>query len=96
MVMAVGMIAALVLGFVAGRVWQIRQRLIQAEDPGDRRHKSDKGVETGGSEELGLLDQDLMETLGRDIRNLVISTAAGRRHPTISVRGLRSMPYSPN
>jgi len=97
MVMAVGMIAALALSFVAGRVWQIRQQLIQTEDLGDRRHKSDMSVETGGSGELDLLDHDLMETLDRDIRNFVISTvSARRRHRTIAVRGLRSMPYNPN
>jgi hypothetical protein len=97
MVMVVGMIAALALGFVAGRVWQIRQQLIQTEDLGDRRRKSDMSVETGGSEDLDLLDHEPMKTLDRDIRNLVISTVpARRRHSTIAVRGLRSMPYSPN
>jgi hypothetical protein len=95
--MIVGMIAALVLGFAAGWVWQIRQQRIQAEELGDRRHKSDMSVETGGSGELDLLDHNLMETLDRDIRNLAISTvSARRRRPTIADRGLRSMPYSPN
>jgi hypothetical protein len=79
MVMVVGMIAALVLGFVTGRVWQIRQQLIKAEDLGDRRRKSDKSVQIEGSGELDLIDPDLMETLDRDIRNLVISTVSARR-----------------
>ena len=97
MVMLAGMIAALVLGFVAGRVWQIRQQFIQAEALGDRWHKSDMSVETGGSEEIDLVDHDLMETLDRDIRSLVISTVSARRgRPSIAVRGLRSMPYRPN
>ena len=48
MVMVVAMIAALLLGFVAGRVWEIRQHIIRV---GNRRREADSGVVTEGPEE---------------------------------------------
>lgn len=95
MVMVAGMIFALLLGFVAGRVWEIRQQIIRAEDLSNRRCKAGTSVEAERAGELDLHDRHLMETLDREIRELVMTAALVRRHPTIAVHGLRPMPYCP-
>lgn len=94
MATVVGIIAALLLGFLGGRVYEIRQQMICDKDLGNHRRSAETRVEIEGPGELDWRDRDLVETLDRDIRKLVTSVVSAQRHPTIEVRGLRPMPYS--
>jgi hypothetical protein len=95
MVTLLEVIAALLLGFLAGRVWEIRQQIIRDEHLNHAELKAEPSADTEGSKELELNDSYLMESLDHNIRALVMAAVSAQRHPTITVRGLRPMPYRP-
>jgi hypothetical protein len=95
MVTVVEMIAALLLGLVVGRLWEIRKQIIRAEDIGNHRRKADSRPVAQGAERQQLDDRSLIETLDREIRDLVMAAVSNHeRRRNIAVRGLRPMPYA--
>jgi hypothetical protein len=57
MVMLVGMLTTLLLGFVLGRIWQIRQQLVLTEHQRTRQHSVERRVANQGAERSQTIDR---------------------------------------
>jgi hypothetical protein len=85
------LIAVLLLGFVLGRIWEIRHQIVLAEAPGTRQRPIEAGV-------AGVLAQALSDDRGvlaalQQISNVVTATApAQEQPPKITIRRLGSTP----
>lgn len=82
MLMLVELMATLLLGFVIGRVWEIRQQILRANPVGNRPRRVDGGIAAQGSEQLQVDDRRLLATLDRQMKDLITS-AVGQRPNTV-------------
>lgn len=80
MLFAVELAAALILGFVFGRVWQIRQHMMSAEHAGDRPRRIESGIATQIPQQPPKDENELVAAFDREMKELVAAVAAKGRH----------------
>lgn len=80
MLFAVELIAALLLGFVFGRIWQIRQQMMSAENADERPPRIGNGVAVQVSQQPAKDENELVAAFDREMKELVAAVAAKGRH----------------
>jgi hypothetical protein len=87
------LIATLLLGFVLGRIWEIRHQIVLAEHRGTRQRPAGGSVMTQVPEQAQSDDRRLTAAL-EQIRDVVTTiTSAQEQSPQITIRRLGSTPY---
>jgi len=76
----VELIAALLLGFVFGRIWEIRQRVMLAGRADEQRRRVGSSVVFQVSERPPKDENELVATFDREMKELVAAVAAKGRH----------------
>jgi hypothetical protein len=71
------LIAALLLGFVLGRIWEIRHQIVSTEARGARQRPVEASV-TGGVSARGQSDDRGLLAALQQIRNVVTATASAQ------------------
>jgi len=76
----VELIAALLLGFVLGRIWEIRQRVMLAGRADEQRRRIGSSVVLQVSARPPKDENELVATFDREMKELVAAVAAKGRH----------------
>jgi len=85
--LTVELVAALAVGFVLGRLWEIRQRLILTEPVNEPSHLIVSGVAPQASAKFPTDDSKLLTDLDRELKALLkTSGAQGQRPTTVASR----------
>lgn len=81
MTIAVGLVATLLIGFVLGRLWEIRQRIMRTEAVEEQPHRIVSSVVSKGSEQPPRDDSKLLAALDRELKGLLKAAAVQGQSP---------------
>lgn len=96
MMIAVILITTLMLGFVLGRIWEIRHQIVLAEPRSARRRPVEGSVKAQVSEQAQADNRRLLAALDQISDVVSASASAQDRRSNVTVRGLRIAPYARN
>lgn len=80
MLFAFELIAVLLLGFVFGRIWQIRQHMMLAGHADERPRRVESGIAVQVSQPPPKDENELVAAFDREMKELVAAVAAKGRH----------------
>lgn len=80
MLFAVELVVVLLLGFVLGRIWQIRQQMMSAGHAAERPPRVESGVAVQVSQQPPKDENELVAAFDREMKELVAAVAAKGRH----------------
>lgn len=80
MLFAIELVAALLLGFVFGRIWQMRQHMMSAEQTGERPRRIESTIAAQIPQQPPKDENELVAAFDREMKELVAAVAAKGRH----------------
>lgn len=80
MLFAVELVAAGLLGFLLGRIWQIRQQMMSAEHADEPPRRIGSGIAVQVSHQPPKDENELVAAFDREMKELVAAVAAKGRH----------------
>ncbi|HEY1805165.1 MAG TPA: hypothetical protein VGG45_11895 [Terracidiphilus sp.] len=99
MLLAAELIIALLLGFVLGRVWEIRRRIVVAETIDKPSRPIEIRAAAKVSQQVPREDSKRLAALDREMQDLIRTVASQGRRPNTADRGtgrLGLTPYAKN
>ena len=99
MLLAAELIITLLLGFVLGRVWEIRRRIVVAEAVDELSRPVEIRAAAKVSQQLPRDDSNRLAALDREMQDLIRTVATQGRRPNTADRGTGRVgpaPYAKN